>query len=98
MTVSEENENFTAINAIPSHVSPPVDGIVYVTYERRPYRVVAGTYDAQTVREAFGVPDNRDLWLITLGGGGIHDVKVEDTVMFDRSGLRFYPSPRYING
>lgn len=88
---------FQPIDQIPSHSSPPSDGLVYVTCDRQPYRVVADIYEGRRVRAAFEVSDDRDLWRVVPGAD---DVKVEEDheLAFVTSGGRFFTAPKFING
>jgi hypothetical protein len=94
-TVSDGN--FQPIDQIPSHSSPSPDGLVYVTCDRQPYRVVVDIYEGRRVRAAFTVSDDRDLWRVVPGAD---DVKVEEDheLAFVTSGGRFFTAPKFING
>lgn len=92
--------NAEKVGAIPSHKSPPDDGIVYFQIDHQPFRVEVGWYTGADIREAITDPPvtaDYDLWRLVPGEA---DVKVEaDTRMpFSHSGLRFFTTPRFITG
>ena len=86
------------IDRIPSHVSPPADGIVYCTINRQHFRVICGHYTGEAIRGWPGPPIswNRDLWQVFPGAPDAQIGEL-DVVLFDRSGLRFFDAPRVIN-
>lgn len=88
------NDDWMPIDRIPSHQSPPLDGLAYVTVDRQHYRVKVGSYIYAAIRSATHVPDDYDLWMIRPGK---HDIKVEGRIDIDRSGLRFFTAPKHIN-
>ena len=95
-------ETWERIDKIPSHISPPADGIVYVQIDRLFYRASVGTYKgwhlfASSRASFMGDGLARDLWLLRPGQD---DQKITDNddVTIDRSGMRFFTTARYVNG
>ena len=88
----------TRIDHIPSHVSPPTDGIVYCTINRQHFRVPCGHYTGAAIRGWHEPPisGDRDLWL-TVPGGPDEQYGEVDEYLFDRSGTRWFDTPRFIN-
>lgn len=87
------------IDHIPSHVSPPADGIVYCQVNRQFFRVPCGHYTGEAIRKWHDptIGGDRDLWRIAPLGASDEQVGEVDVVLFDRSGLRFFDAPRHIN-
>jgi hypothetical protein len=94
----EMSENFTPIKSVPSHISPPTDGITYTQVDRQWYRVLVGEYTGPQIREAVGISEDRQLWLLIPGE---NDKLIDEDVLavpLYHSGRRFYTTPRFING
>ena len=90
---------FQQIPSVPSHTSPPDDGITYAQIDRVWFRVVVGDYTGADLRRYAvpSIPVDHDLWRINPLGQ--RDVKVaDDEVIYLRnSGQRFFSTPRFIN-
>lgn len=100
------DEKFQPISVIPSHISPPTDGVVYFTFDRGNYEAQVGTYkgdDFRALRTRPFPPSATndgfewDLWRVVVGGLDLK-IEAEDSVLLDRSGFRFFTCPRYVNG
>ena len=87
------------IKNIPSHRSPPTDGVTYLEIDRVPYRVTVAEYTGAQIRHFAHPPigDERDLWLYKPGEDD-QLITDEDSILIRDSGYRFFTMPRYING
>ena len=92
------SQPFERIAHIPSHKSPPDDGVVYIEINRSAYRVKTGEYTGTIIRLSAQppIPASHDLWKIEPGGGDSL-VGDNDVIRFAASGFRFFTTPRYIN-
>lgn len=97
-TAPEDSTKVERIGRIPSHVSPPSDGIVYCTINRQHFRVPCGHYTGAAIRSWHEPPisGDRDLWK-TVPGGPDEQYGEVDEFLFDRSGSRWFDAPRFIN-